>query len=354
MLQTLITRLLFAIISSSIAYGTTVQAPTRAVPTYLPIPSSAAGPPIPPVGYRVESFGKGAYMVTEGTYQSIFVVSTHGVIVVDCPPTIGHNLLYAIGNTTHLPITHLVYSHSHADHIGGASLVLSSSLVKKKITTIAHSVTSARLSRVPDPNRPVPQVTFQDSYNLRLGNQTLQLSYKGPNHLDGNIFIYLPKQKLLMLVDVVYPGWTPFDRLGEVSNLPGYIRAHDQILSYDFNHYVGGHLDRSGTRQDVEVQREYIHDLYDNCKETIRLTATSDPVLGAQTILGAALGANPGNPWAAFRAYLDIAAEYCANVTNEKWSTRLAAADVFQFSNAAAMVESLRIDYGILGPFGNS
>ncbi|KAL9614509.1 MAG: hypothetical protein Q9167_001037 [Letrouitia subvulpina] len=353
MLRALIMKWFIAITSVSIAYGISIQALVQPIPPYLPISLNAAGPPIPPVGYRVEPFGDGAYMVTEGTYQSIFVVSTYGVIVVDCPPTIGHSLLYAIGNTTDLPITHLVYSHSHADHIGGASLVLSSSPTKKRITTIAHSVTSTLLSRVSDPNRPVPEVTFQDSYKLRVGNQTLKLSYKGPNHLDGNIFIYLPKQKVLMLVDVVYPGWTPFDRLGEVSNLPGYIRAHDQILSYDFNHYVGGHLDRSGTRQDVKIQREYVHDLYDNCKETIRLTTTDDPVLGAQAILGAALGANPGNPWAAFRTYLDIAAGYCANVTNEKWSTRLAAADVFQFSNAAAMVESLRIDYGILGPFGN-
>ena len=291
-------------------------------------------------------------MVTDGTYQAVFVVSTKGVVVIDVPPTIGHNLVYAIGNTTSLPITHLVYSHSHADHIGGVSLLLDA-FPNHKIKTIAHSATASQLSAVADPNRPVPKTTFQDTYSIQQGNQTIQLSYKGLNHIDGNIFIYLPEQKVLMLVDVVYPGWTPFDRLGEVSSVPGFIKAHDQILEYDFEHYVGGHLDRSGARQDVETQREYINNLFENCKHTIELSATADPALSGEKILSATLAENPGNSWAAFKAYLDTITSHCANITNNKWASRLAAADVYQVSNAGVMIESLRIDYGILGPFGN-
>ena len=38
---------------------------------YAPIPTSAAGIPIGPGGYGVQDFGKGAYMVTEGSYQGL-------------------------------------------------------------------------------------------------------------------------------------------------------------------------------------------------------------------------------------------------------------------------------------------
>ena len=62
--------------------------------------------------------------------------------------------------------------------------------------------------------------------------------------------------------------------------------------------------------------------------------------------------ANPGNSWAVFETYLDTLAGYCANVTTEKWTGKLAGADVFGLSNAHVMLESLRIDYDILGPFG--
>jgi hypothetical protein len=38
-----------------------------------------------------------------------------------------------------------------------------------------------------------------------------------------------------------------------------------------------------------------------------------------------------------------------ANLTNEKWLGVPVAADVFQFENAGTAIESLRIDYGVLG-----
>ena len=60
-----------------------------------------------------------------------------------------------------------------------------------------------------------------------------------------------------MVVDIVFPGWTPFPDLALAEDVDGYIAAHDQILAYDFDHYIGGHINRLGTRRDVEIQKEY-------------------------------------------------------------------------------------------------
>ncbi|KAJ9668200.1 hypothetical protein H2201_001629 [Coniosporium apollinis] len=87
-------------------------------PQYAPVPIGAFGPNLTAAGCRVEPFGGGAYMVTDNLYQALFLVSDEGVIVVDNPPTIGLNIIYAVGNVTDAPITHVVYSHAHADHIG--------------------------------------------------------------------------------------------------------------------------------------------------------------------------------------------------------------------------------------------
>lgn len=277
---------------------------------------------------------------------AFFLVSTKGVVVVDAPPTIGHLLFYAIGNVTSIPITHLIYSHSHADHIGAAFLF------PKHIAIIAHIDTAHNLAATPEPTRPAPTITFHDTYTLNVGNQTLELAYKGENHVSGNIFIYAPIQKVLVLIDIVFPGWTPFANLGEAKNLPGFINAHAQILEYEFDHYIGGHLGRSGNRTDVLTQQEYVHDLFENCETAINLSATNNTVYGIGSIVGAVAAKNPGNTWAVYKMYLDTLAELCANVTNEKWLGRLAAADVYQFENAGLVIESLRIDYGILGPSG--
>jgi glyoxylase-like metal-dependent hydrolase (beta-lactamase superfamily II) len=279
----------------------------------------------------------------------MFLVSTAGVIVVDVPPTIGKNMVYAVGNVTDKPITHLVYSHSHADHIGAASVV-----VNHRTQIIAHEDTKELLKSVPyDPLRPLPTKTFSTNYDLKVGNQTLKLSYKGENHSRGHIYIYAPAPKVLMLVDVIFPGWVPFSGLAISSNIPGWIDAHNRVLKYDFKYYIGGHLGRIGTRRDVVIQKEYVQDIFDNCKAAIGLTATADPVIGAGAILGPIGTLNPGNSWAQFKGYLDIVAEYCGNKTTAKWEGKLGGADVFTFENAYIMVEHLRIDWNVLGPFKN-
>lgn len=309
---------------------------------YAPIPATAVGPVIPSTGWLVQSFGGGAYAVLDGTYQALFFVSDKGVIVVDNPPTLGHNLVYAIGNTTNIPVTHFVYSHSHGDHAGGASLFNNG-----KVIYIAHEETKFRINEAPDAGRPLPSVTFKKSKTLTVGNQTLELEYKGPNHEPGNIFIYAPKQKVLAVIDVVFPGWVPFAELSVSDDIPGWLKAHDQILEYDFDHYVGGHLSRIGYREDVIVQKEYLSDLMANCREAItNSTALINDIIGPTT------QKNPGNSWANFKVYLTYTTNACADKTTEQWVGRLGGADVFAFENAYKVIDSLRLDYDFLGPFG--
>jgi len=307
--------------------------------TYDPVPAAAKGPAIPSKGYLVQQIGAGLYHLTDGLYQMMFLTTGQGVIAVDAPPTIGHNILRAIGEVTSEPVTHVVYSHVHADHIGAAVLY------PHDAVRIAHTETARLLRRVNDPNRPLPTHTFQDHYTLRVGDQVLQLDFKGPNHSPDNIFIHAPRQKVLMLIDIVFPGWTPFRNLAASQDIPGWIAAHEQALTYDFQTLVSGHLTRLGTRQDVVTQREYVQDLAANAQAAL---------------VGVDFGAiyqsvgprNPGNAWALFRAYLDAVSQQAADTTLRKWRGRLGAVDVFTFDSAYTMAESLRIDYGILGPFG--
>src|SRR5262249_15589178 len=91
---------------------------------HIDIPESAKGPPVEPAkGYRFERFVLNLYMLTEITYQSMFLVYESGVVVVDVPPTYAALIPKAIAEITDKPITHLIYSHFHRDHIGGAASV---------------------------------------------------------------------------------------------------------------------------------------------------------------------------------------------------------------------------------------
>jgi len=203
-----------------------IQWPSSELALAQPATESLAVPEIPKdKGYFVRQIGDGLYWLTDGAYGTIFLVHPKGVIAVDPLPTLGPRYLKAISDVTDKPVTHVIYSHEHTDHIGAADLFPKSAIF------IAQQETAAILARRKDPRRPVPKVTFDKRYTLKAGNQTLVLDYKGVNHELGNIFIYAPRQRVLMLVDVVYPGFMPYKNLGIAEDVQGYIRAHADALA---------------------------------------------------------------------------------------------------------------------------
>jgi glyoxylase-like metal-dependent hydrolase (beta-lactamase superfamily II) len=303
-----------------------------------PLPATASGVSIDPnKGYFVEEIGDGIYWVTEGTYQIMFVTTGEGVIVVDAPPSIGSNILNAIAEVTDEPITHVIYSHSHADHIAAASIYPADA------TYIAHEETAVQLERerplpfgtfVGGGPVPAPTITFSDSYTLQVGNKTLELEYRGPHHEAGNIYVYAPEQKVLLLIDVVFPGWIPFTELAVAEDVPGFFQAHEELLSFDFDTLVSGHLGRLGTREDVEIQQEYILDIQANAIQAL------------QTVDFFAIAQETGfaNSWLLFDTYLDAVSQECADLTLDKWLGQLGGADIWTFQQCYVVAESLRID----------
>ena len=135
-----------------------------------------------------------------------------------------------------------------------------------------------------------------------MGSQTLELEYRGPNHNPGNIFIYAPKQKVLLLIDVVFPGWSPFLELAITTSPFDYVKSHDDI-------------------QDNAAQALQTVDFFGVAEET-----------GFE------------NPWLLFGTYLDRVGQECASLTHAKWSGVLGGADLFTESHCGTLVEALRVE----------
>jgi glyoxylase-like metal-dependent hydrolase (beta-lactamase superfamily II) len=309
------------------------------VAKYDPVPAIAQGVAIPVKGYALEKLGDGIYSVSDGNYMTMFLTTGKGVIVVDAPPTTGQNILKAIAEVTKEPITHVVYSHAHADHIGAAKLF------PKNAVIIAQEKTLPRLKAANDANRPLPTVTFKDKYTLKIGNQTLQLEYKGGNHTDDNIFVYAPRQKVLMVVDIIYPGWAPFRELAVSEDIPGWVKAHEQILEYPFEKLVAGHWSRIGTRQDVQSQIAYMRDLDAASRKALATVKFAD----VYSTLG---GTDAGNTLAIFEAYLNALSDFAADDVIAKWRGKLGGVDVVTRDNAFKLIVSIRANEGSLGEFG--
>ena len=304
--------------------------------TTIAIPQNAKGPAIPSEkGYLVQEIGSQLYSVSDGSYNAMFMVTDLGVIAIDAPPTLGDKYLKAIAEVTDKPVSHVIYSHAHLDHIGAAGIF------PQNATFIAQQETANELQRAMNvaTNKsavpPVPTVTFPKNMTLQFGNQTLQLDYHGNNHLPGNIFIYAPNQKVLMLVDIIFPGWVPFAYLAIAKDTAGFIEAHDIALNnYDFDTIVAGHLTRLGIRADVEVQKEFVLDLE-------RAAASANQNVSFMDI---ATKVGFDNPWLLYSEYINAVNKQCEGEMLPKWESRLGGAQAFMSTHCFAMTQSGRVD----------
>ena len=310
--------------------------PTNVVnlPDYAPVPRSALGPALNSQGYYVGRVERNLYWVTDGVYQSAFLTTRDGVVLLDAPPTIGHNLQRAVDeiaavNGVSNTVTHLIYSHHHADHVGA------SSLFDKKVVRIGHEETRRLLLRDDDAARPTPDEIFQDRRTLEIGGERIELAWQGSNHSPDNIYIHLPGHDTLMLIDIVNVGWAPFAVANLSENIPGYIEASAKALSYPWKHFIGGHMGRLGTRADVTVHQEYIADIVANIKIAM---STVDPTPYFQKY--------GENAWAAVKGYLDAISDTAAAPVIEKYTGVLAAADVYTANTVFWIMESMRLDLG--------
>ena len=305
----------------------TLLTPAVEVPA---VPETARGPKIPGKGYLVEHIGGGVHWVTDGGYQCAFVVADNEVIAIDAPPSIGGFVTRAIRDVTDKPITHVVYTHYHGDHIGTTNQFPDDAI------RIAQEETHEQLSYFGDPARRLPDVTFKDQHRLEVGGQVLELHYKGNNHAPGNSFIHFPQHDILMLVDVFYPGWVPFANIAMSKHIPGFMDHHDFALDFDFSTLITGHLTRLATREDIEIQREYMHDIRDAAQHALEITHAKRDIAAKQI--------GKEHLYLYFKTMYDMAAAEAAAPVIAKWTGRLGGVETFAVNHTFIMYQSLRLD----------
>jgi glyoxylase-like metal-dependent hydrolase (beta-lactamase superfamily II) len=249
-------------------------------------------------------------------------------VVIDAPPGYSAHIRQAIARITDQPITHVIYSHAHTDHIGGVNDLAGHPII------IAQEETKRLLERAKDPRRPLPTVTFKDSYTLKVGSQRLDLSYPGSPHEPGNIFIYAPEQKVLMVVDMVFPGWMPWRRFALAKDVPGYFDQVAYIDTLPWETLVGGHVNRVGTHADVRRQLDFMNDVKAAAAAALKSTPPGEEMAAE----------DKANAWAVYDNYIDRVVVKCMNAVTPKWQSRLGGYDAFIWDQCFAMEQSIRID----------
>ena len=288
----------------------------------------------PKLGYAVKSVGGGVYVISDNGWQSAFLVTDEGVIVFDAPASFGKSIPSAISKITDKPIKMLVYSHSHKDHIGGSAAFKNI----KDLKIVALDTVSDFLKEMKDPNRLLPNVTFKTEKKLTLGGKTVEITRHDYHSPEGDLFIYIPQAKFLMVVDSVTSGYAPFQGFDLTANFHEYIKVFDEILAYKFDTFVGGHLTDTGTRQDVEITKEFTMDVYNTVK---RIHNSMD---AAAVTSEAAKTIGTDNEFLLFKVFLDKVTNDSVKELQPRWINRLAGVDVWLESHVRTALIYVRWD----------
>jgi glyoxylase-like metal-dependent hydrolase (beta-lactamase superfamily II) len=163
------------------------------------------------------------------------------------------------------PISGIVYSHIHKDHIGATG-----QLVNPDVTIYAEAGAAEYLEekqrKTPDPTRPLPTEVFSGRKTLTVGGRTIELERQDFHSVAGDLFIHLPQEKVVMAVDILAPDWVPLQDFDGCVNMFGYMNVLDRIIDTNFRAFIGGHSGRVGTPSDLQLNRDYTKDVYETVK----------------------------------------------------------------------------------------
>ena len=200
-----------------------------------------------------------------------FVVTPQGVVVIDAlgSPALAERLLAEIRKVTPLPVTHVIVTHYHADHIYGLQTfkaqgahIVAHSAAREYLSsdTARLRLQSSQQELAPwiDGNtRLVPADQWIDGpAELLVGGVRFVLQPVGPSHSPEDMVIYLPHDKVLFAGDLVFRSRIPF--VGQADS-GHWISALDTLLAFDTAVIVPGHgpLSTQAT-QDMALTRDYL------------------------------------------------------------------------------------------------
>lgn len=200
-----------------------------------------------------------------------FVVTPAGVVVIDAlgSPALATRLIAEVRKVTPLPITHVLVTHYHADHIYGLQTFKASGarVVAHRAALAYLNSETARLrlevSRqelapwVNDQTRLIDADDWIDADKaLVVGGVTFQLKTVGPAHTPEDLVVYLPSEKVLFAGDLVFRSRIPY--VGQADSRH-WIVALDSLLGFDTRVIVPGHGPLSAeARKDMQLTRDYL------------------------------------------------------------------------------------------------
>lgn len=187
------------------------------------------------------------------TTVSLIVIGTTGVLVADGQGNAQatRKLLDQIRTLTDLPVRWYVVGSDHGDHTGG------NSVLPRDIQYVVHPTSKQQLERdaaaaqaraaaAATPGSSTPSRTMvvpptgmtSDRQVLDVGGTTVEVMFLGRAHTGGDLFVHLPREKILFMSEAYLNRVFPAMRSAYPSE---WVRTIDRALAMEVQRFVPGH-----------------------------------------------------------------------------------------------------------------
>jgi len=166
-------------------------------------------PAPPPNVAQIEKVKDNLFMITGGGGNTAAFITANGVVLVDTKnPNWGQAILDKVKTVTDKPITHIINTHTHGDHVG------SNEFFPAAVEVVAHEntgVNMAKMANFADASKKfaLPDKTFKDKMTVLRGADAIDLYYFGRGHTDGDIFVVFRGLRTMHAGDIFARKGTP-------------------------------------------------------------------------------------------------------------------------------------------------
>jgi glyoxylase-like metal-dependent hydrolase (beta-lactamase superfamily II) len=229
-----------------------------------------------PKAVEVEKLKDNLFVLKGGGGNTAVFLTANGVLVVDAKnPGWGQPILDEIKKLTPKPITTLINTHTHGDHVSG------NVEFPVNIDIVTHENTKANMEKMigPTGNPPVttnifkehggrgmPKRTFKDTLSIGSGNDQVQLYYFGRAHTNGDAFVVFPSLRLMHAGDAFARKDVPLldaNNGGSGVSYPDTLqKVHDGIKNVDT--IITGHSTQmtwADLKQYADFNRDFLNDV---------------------------------------------------------------------------------------------
>ena len=165
-----------------------------------------------------------------GGHTAALVTEANGVVLVDTKLAgWGQSILEAVQAITSEPVTVIINTHTHGDHVGG------NTDFPDAVEIIAHESTATRMAGMDAfagaGARFLPDRTFGDTLTLFEGRDQIDLYHFGAGHTDGDTVVVFPALGTAHMGDLFAFMGPPYIDVGNGGSGVAYPDTLDRILT---------------------------------------------------------------------------------------------------------------------------